>query len=109
MTRSAYRYCKVQKKVVPAHEVIREVHANIAHGYIPDEMPPTRSPITGLMYTSKAALRAEYKAHGCEEVGTAYERGYDPERKHREAERELVGRTREVFKEILNNGAGRNR
>jgi hypothetical protein len=31
---------------------------------INDEMPPTRSPITGKMYTSKAALRAEYKAHG---------------------------------------------
>ena len=54
---------------------------------INDEMPPTRSPVSGKYYTSKTKLRAEYKAHGVEEIGTAYEHGWDPQK---EREKELT-------------------
>jgi len=47
--------------------------------YSSDEMPPTRNPLNPKeIFTSKSKLRAVYKAHGVEEVGTAYENGYDP-------------------------------
>lgn len=41
-------------------------------------MPLTKHPVTGEYYNSKSAFRAVTKAHGYEEVGTAYEKGYDP-------------------------------
>lgn len=79
-----YQYCKIQCKVVPANEVLHEITdqqlASIKHGFIQDEMKPTKHPIDGKYYTSKAAFRAITKAHGFEEVGTAYENGYAPER-----------------------------
>jgi len=54
--------------------------------YVHDEMPPTRNPLNPKeIYTSKAKLRAAYKAAGVVEVGDAFEKGYDP-RKEREAE-----------------------
>lgn len=43
-----------------------------------DEMPPTRHPVTGKIYTSRSKLRADYKAKGYEEIGTAYENGFEP-------------------------------
>lgn len=79
-----YQFCKVRQKVVPAHEVLHEVHesqlANIKHGYISDDMKPTRHPVDGKYYTSKSTFRAITKAHGFEEVGTAYDNGYAPEK-----------------------------
>jgi hypothetical protein len=45
---------------------------------INSEMPPTKHPITGEYYTSKTKFRAVTKAHGCEEVGTAYDNGWTP-------------------------------
>jgi hypothetical protein len=71
---------------------------------INDEMPPTRSPITGKMYTSKAALRAEYKAHGATEVGTAYDNGYEPERRERQREDDLAKRLKSQIEERYRNG-----
>lgn len=84
------QWCPVQQKVVPSSEVMVEVDertlAKIAHGYIQDEMPPTKHPIDGKHYTSAAKFRAVTRAHGFEEVGTAYENGYQPEK---ELEREF--------------------
>ena len=75
------QYCPVEKKMVPVDEVKQVIHANAAHGYIPDEMPPTRNPLnTKEIYTSKSKLRAAYKAAGAVEVGDAYDRGYTPDK-----------------------------
>lgn len=42
-----------------------------AKGYVMgDEMNPTRHPVTGEIYTSKAKFRAETKARECVEVGS---------------------------------------
>lgn len=66
--------------------------------YPQDEMAPTRSPLTGKYYTSKAALRAEYKSHGAEEVGTAYDNGYAPEK---EKQREISEYARKLKDKII--------
>ena len=71
---------------------------------ITDEMAPTRSPISGKMYTSKAALRAEYKAHGAIEVGTAYDNGYSPEKEQASRESNLVARLKGQIIERYKNG-----
>lgn len=71
---------------------------------INDEMPPTRSPITGKYYTSKSALRAEYKAYGATEVGTAYDNGYSPEKEQERKENELVKRFKDQMIERYRNG-----
>lgn len=57
-----------------------------SHLYINDEMPPTLHPVDGKYYTSKAKFREVTKAHGFQEVGDAYDRGYNPEA---ESKREL--------------------
>lgn len=91
--RAKYKFCHTTGTVLPIHEARalddKAYHerqlANVAHGYIPDEMEPTKHPITGEYFTSKAKFRAVTRAHGCEEVGTAYENGYAPEKElHRE-------------------------
>lgn len=69
-----------------------------------DDMEPTRSPISGRYYTSKSALRAEYRAHGAEEVGTAYENGYDPSHKQKEREDAVVRKVKEQIIERWRNG-----
>ena len=71
---------------------------------INDEMPPTRSPITGKIYTSKAALRAEYKAYGATEVGTAYDNGYSPEKHKERTESEFVKRLKDKIIDRYRNG-----
>lgn len=71
---------------------------------ITDEMPATRSPITGKYYTSKTALRAEYKAHGAIEIGTAYENGYLPEKEQAKREDNLVARLKGQIIERYKNG-----
>lgn len=89
-----FKYCKATKTVLPINEARaldaeREENnrlASVSHGFIQDEMKPTKHPIDGKYYTSQAKFRAVTKAHGCEEIGTAYENGYDPSK---EAEREF--------------------
>lgn len=71
---------------------------------INDEMPPTRSPITGKIYTSKAALRAEYKAYGATEIGTAYDNGYVPEAERGDRDAELARKLKEQIVERYRNG-----
>lgn len=100
--RGYFRYCQIQKKVVPVEEVMVEVPANVAHGYIPDEMEAAKHPVDGKYYTSKAKFRAVTRSAGYEEVGTAYENGYEPEKelKTRESalQRQVVEQFRERFK-----------
>lgn len=76
--RGYYKYCPIAQKVVP----INEARSNAATGkihLINDEMPATKHPIDKKHYTSKAKFREVTRAHGYEEVGTAYEKGYDPQ------------------------------
>jgi hypothetical protein len=104
-----FKWCKIQQKVVPIDEVLHEVHANVAHGYIPDEMGAVKHPLDGKYYTSKAKFRAVTKSHGYEEVGTAYENGYDPERIRESSENAKIQRLAESFKERYRDGKLRNR
>lgn len=67
--RGFFQYCKIQKRVVPIDEVLVEVHANVAHGVLPDDMAPTKNPVDGKIYTSKSKYRETLRAHGKYEVG----------------------------------------
>jgi hypothetical protein len=98
-----YQWCEVQKKVVPVEEVMVRVHANSAHMFINDEMPPTRNPLNPKeIYTSKSKLRAAYRAAGAEEVGTEFDRGYNPERHTEAREKQVVANFMRQVKERLN-------
>lgn len=99
------QYCPVEKKMVPVDEVKRVVHANAAHGYIPDEMPPTRNPLnTKEVYTSKSKLRAAYKAAGAVEVGDAYDKGYSPEKETSKGTNRLTSNLMTQIIERMNHG-----
>ena len=85
---TVFKYCKATKTVLPIHEA-RALDsdadgsvrlASIAHGFIQDEMKATQHPVDGKYYTSQAKFREVTKSHGYEEVGNAYENGYNPER-----------------------------
>ena len=100
--RTRWQWCPIQKKVVETHlagDV--SVLANVRHGYIPDEMPETKHPVTGEYYTSKSKFRATTKALGYEEVGTAYERGYDPSVRREESFKGRLNRIRSEIRERL--------
>lgn len=109
-----FAYCHVKEKVVPygqhvsKHASERQL-ASVAHGYIQDEMAPTRHPVTGEIFTSKSKFRATTKAHGYEEVGTAYENGHDPSKKLQDRWNQTEKRLSETFREVLNNGYNRDR
>lgn len=92
--RGYFQYCKIQKKVVPIDEVMVEIPANVAHGYIPDEMEATKHPLNGKYYTSKAKFRAETIARGHTEVGEEWEN--DPKETSDSAE---VARLTQQFRE----------
>ena len=98
-----FQWCPVQCKVVPVDEVQVRVPADIAHGYIRDEMPPTKNPLNPReIYTSKSKLRAAYKAAGVIEIGDAYDRGYSPEKRDAERERVLVNRITQQIRDRFN-------
>lgn len=107
--RGLFKYCKIQQKVVPIDEVLEEVHANVAHGYIPDEMQAVKHPIDGKYYTSKAKFRAVTRAHGYEEVGTAYDNGYDPEKIRKASDDVRVRQIATQFRERYRDGKYRRR
>lgn len=95
-----YQYCKIQKKVVPVEEVMHDATASTQ--FIIDEMPPTKHPITGEVFTSKTKFRAVTKAHGYEEVGTAYDHGFEPgERERADKHKANVRRIKEELRERL--------
>lgn len=105
------KYCKATGTVLPVDEARKldavseadsnRTLANIAHGYIPDEMDETKHPMNGKHYTSKSKFREVTKAFGLVEIGTAYQNGYDPEKDSDsdKARRERQGN--EKFKEKL--------
>lgn len=100
-----YQYCPVQKKVVPVEEVQRRVASNARDLFIQDEMEPTRNPLNPKeIYTSKSKLRAAYRAAGVEEVGDAYERGYNPEREVERADKQLAAKIKDKIIERYRNG-----
>lgn len=72
---------------------------------ISDEMPPTRNPLNPKeIFTSKAALRQRYKEAGVEEVGTAYDNGYNPEKNRVHQTEKFYGRLFDRLKYRLNHG-----
>jgi hypothetical protein len=94
MKNKLYQYCKIQDKVVPIEEVVREKYARDL--FIQDEMEPTRNPLNPKeIYTSKSRLRAAYRAAGAIEVGDAYDRGYIPDQ-------ESGASTRRLAKQLTN-------
>ena len=106
-----YKYCKATGTVLPIEEARRldliaehdhkRTLANVAHGYIPDEMPETKHPTNSKYYTSKSKFREVTKAAGLIEIGTAYDNGYDPET-DRGSDRAIRDReVNERFKEKL--------
>lgn len=73
-----FKFCKTTGSVLPIGEA-RERDRLAKNTFTSDEMPPTKHPLTGEYYTSQAKFREVTRAHGYEEVGDSYERGYDPE------------------------------
>ena len=71
--------------------------------YIHDEMPPTRNPLNPKeVFTSKAKLRAAYKAAGAIEIGDAYDRGYSPEKQAEQREKQTIAKFMANLKDRLN-------
>jgi hypothetical protein len=98
-----FQWCPIQEKVVPVEDVMVRVHANAAHMFIHDEMPPTRNPLNPKeIYTSKSKLRAAYRAAGAIEVGDAYDRGYDPAKESKAREKQMVKSLMQQVKERMN-------
>lgn len=106
-----FKYCEAAGKVLPIDEARRldataqseqkRAHANIAHGYIPDDMPETKHPMDKKYYTSKSKFRETTKKFGLVEIGTAFDNGYDPE-KDSGSDRAIKERqVNEKFKEKL--------
>lgn len=106
MPRGVFKYCWEKKKVVPIDEAVSKQDALRSHNVIGDEMPETKHPADKKYYTSKSKFRAVTKAHGCEEIGTAYENGYEPEREQLDDQKRYEQRLHETFRERLN-GPGR--
>lgn len=109
MARCTLKYCKTTGEVLPIDEarridgeteqLLKRRNAMAAHGIQSvDLMEPTKHPLTGKHYSSASKFRAETKARGYDEVGTAYENGYNPEK---EAEREYKEHTRAVRRELM--------
>ena len=100
-----FQWCPIQEKVVAVDDVMVRVHANAAHNFIHDEMPPTRNPLNPKeIYTSKSKLRAAYRAAGAVEVGDSYDRGYTPERETSKFSRDAASQLKRQIIERMNNG-----
>jgi hypothetical protein len=98
-----FQWCPVEKKVVPIEQVQKRVQSNARDLFIQDEMAPTRNPLdTKQVYTSKAKLRAAYKAAGAVEVGDAYDRGYDPQKERSSKTDQIVKNVMQQIRERMN-------
>lgn len=95
--RGLYRRDPATGEIVHVSEIKRIVNAEAAHGFINDEMPPTLHPKDGKYYTSKAKFRAATAAHGCVEVGDAYDRGYDPAKEAAKERQALIDKQWDEF------------
>jgi hypothetical protein len=72
---------------------------------INDEMPPTKNPLNPReIFTSKSKLRQRYKEAGVEEIGTAYDKGYKPEKIREERSQQVLKNLSEKFRYKLNHG-----
>ena len=100
-----FKLCKATGTILPIAEARRldaELEqntrsANVSHGIISNDIiEPTKHPVDGKYYTSQSKFREVTKAHGYDEVGTAYDNGYEPEK---EAEREYKQHIEETQKE----------
>ena len=100
MSRLTYKYCPVQRKVVPYDQALTIIPDTKLHHFQSDDIPPTKHPVTGQYYTSKTRFREATRAAGCVEVGDAYERGYEPDRES--GMKQLTEKLREVFRRKLN-------
>ena len=69
-----------------------------------DEMPPTKHPITGEYFTSKKAFRQVTRSHNYEEVGTAYDNGYQPEKEREYSFNKMLERVGHKFRDRIRNG-----
>jgi hypothetical protein len=68
-------------------------------------MEPTRNPLNPKeVYTSKSKLREAYKAAGVVEVGDAYERGYDPEKRSEQTASDLARKLKNQIIDRYRNG-----
>lgn len=106
---TVFKYCKATDAVLPINEARRldsiseheykRTLANIAHGYISDEMDAVAHPgeRNGRRYTSKSKFREVTRALGLEEVGTAYDNGYNPDS---EGAREMKNHSQNVMNEV---------
>lgn len=100
-----FQYCHVQKKVVPIEEVQRSRGTWARDLFIQDEMEPTRNPLNPKeVYTSKSKLREAYKAAGVTEVGDAYDRGYDPEKRSEQSANDLARKLKNQIIDRYRNG-----
>lgn len=98
-----FQWCPVKQEVVPIEQVERVSSTKASHNFISDEMPPTRNPLNPKeIFTSKSKLRAVYKAAGVEEIGTAYENGYSPEKESQSREKKMLQNMFNNFRERLN-------
>lgn len=75
-----------------------EVKDSDLHHFILDDMPPTKHPVDGKYYTSKAKFRATTRAHGYVEIGDAYDRGYSPEKEYERDFKESMKRLKEEIR-----------
>ncbi len=100
-----FKFCKATQTVLPISEARaldaelehNNKSANVSHGIISNDIiEPTKHPIDGKYYTSQSKFREVTKAHGYDEVGTAYENGYDPEAI---AEKEYDNHVKEINRE----------
>lgn len=90
---------EAQGKVVERKDRWIEVKSAYVIG---DEMPVTKSPLSGKLYfTSKSALRKHYKQHGMEEIGTSYENEEYIEREERQYALEQERKTDAKIKQNL--------
>lgn len=83
---------------------------NAASVFSSDEMEPVKHPLFkpgepgyGKMFTSKAEFRRITKEKGGEEIGTAYDHGYDPQPSQ---EREQMRAHQEKFHQVLSERRG---
>ena len=72
-----------------------------APAVLSDELPDTKSPITGRIYNSKSQLRREYKQYGYEEIGNDYENEDRCQQREAQYQREQETRTDAKIKQNL--------
>ena len=96
------RFGTLGEKIFGEEDIFEDKELSSLSTFSSDEIPPTRSPIDGTYFTSKRKLRAQYKAHGAVEFGTAFENGYDPQKSRDRKFGDLLDRVSERLKERLN-------